>query len=167
MTVTTPKSAENQAAPATGVETGATTLTQPVLTPKKDPVEAIKTAAKKVTPAKAPVAAKKVATKTSTTSIPKPAVKAIAKSLKAASVPKLEKLVKLKKSKMVRDSFTMPKDEITVIDDLKLRALKLAHPIKKSELIRAGIKALALMSDSTFVAAMKAVPTIKTGRPSK
>jgi len=54
-----------------------------------------------------------------------------------------------------------------VIDDLKLRALKLAYPIKKSELIRAGFKALALMSDTTFLAAMKAVPTIKTGRPSK
>ncbi len=47
------------------------------------------------------------------------------------------------------------------------RAAALASPAKKSELLRAGIKALAAMSDSAFVAALKAVPAIKTGRPAK
>ena len=75
------------------------------------------------------------------------------------------KPVKAKKPKLVRDSFTIPKAEYTVLDDLKLRSIALAQPIKKSELLRAGIKALAAMSDAAFQAALKAVPTIKTGRP--
>lgn len=72
---------------------------------------------------------------------------------------------KVKKPKLVRDSFTMPKDEYTVIDSLKLRAGKLGQSAKKSELLRAGIKVLAAMSDIQFKAALSAVPTLKTGRP--
>jgi hypothetical protein len=52
------------------------------------------------------------------------------------------------------------------MDDLKQRATKLAFPIKKSELLRAGIKALAAMTDQAFLAALQDVPAIKTGRPS-
>jgi hypothetical protein len=59
----------------------------------------------------------------------------------------------------------MPKDEYTVIDSLKLRSGKLGQTVKKSELLRAGIKALAAMSDIQFKAALSNVPTIKTGRP--
>jgi hypothetical protein len=77
------------------------------------------------------------------------------------------KVTKPKKAKMVRDSFTMPKVEYTVIDELKQRAMALSHAAKKSELIRAGIKALAQMSDAEFLIAMAAVPAIKTGRPLK
>jgi hypothetical protein len=77
------------------------------------------------------------------------------------------KSVKEKKPKLVRDSLTMPKAEYAVLDELKLRAAKLSSPIKKTELIRAGIKALAAMSDTAFLAAAKAVPSLKTGRPSK
>lgn len=75
--------------------------------------------------------------------------------------------VKEKKPKLVRDSFTMPKLEFVVIDTLKLRAAKLAVPVKKTELIRAGIKALTAMSDDDFIAAIRAVPNLKTGRPAK
>lgn len=81
--------------------------------------------------------------------------------------PKAEKKDKVKKPKMVRDSFSFPKTEYTVLDTLKQRALKLAHPIKKGELVRAGIKAMAGMTDASFLMALKAVPTIKTGRPKK
>lgn len=68
---------------------------------------------------------------------------------------------------MVRDSFTMPKAEFAVIDALKVRATNLKKSVKKTELLRAGIKALAAMSDTAFLAAVTAVPNIKTGRPSK
>ena len=81
--------------------------------------------------------------------------------------PTTENLSKVKKPKVVRDSFTIPKTEYSVLDDLKQRAGKLAHPAKKSELLRAGIKALAAMSDAAFLIAVQAVPAIKTGRPSK
>ena len=84
-----------------------------------------------------------------------------------AATPMAEKPVKLKKLKLVRDSFTIPKVEYRVLDTLKQRAGKLTHPAKKSELLRAGVKALAAMSDASFLATLKAVPAIKTGRPSK
>jgi hypothetical protein len=70
-----------------------------------------------------------------------------------------------KKPKIVRDSFTIPKAEYAVLDDLKQRAQKLESPAKKSELLRAGIKALAGLTDADLVAALAAVPAIKTGRP--
>ncbi len=88
-------------------------------------------------------------------------------SSKQAISQKAEKALKEKKPKLVRDSFTIPKAEYTVLDDLKHRAGKLGTSIKKSELIRAGIKALASMSDAMYLGALKVVPTVKTGRPSK
>ena len=72
---------------------------------------------------------------------------------------------KPKKPKLVRDSFTIPKNEFTVLQDLKLRAGKSGTAAKKSEILRAGIKALAAMNDAAFAAAIGAVPAIKTGRP--
>ena len=78
-----------------------------------------------------------------------------------------EKASKQKKPKLVRDSFTIPKAEYSVLDDLKQRAVRTGTPTKKSELLRAGIKALAAMTDAGFKAALSAVPTIKTGRPAK
>jgi len=77
------------------------------------------------------------------------------------------KSTKQKKNKPVRDSFTMPKAEYAVLSDLKQRSVTLAHPAKKSELIRAGITVLATLSDAAFMAALKSLPAIKTGRPSK
>jgi hypothetical protein len=68
---------------------------------------------------------------------------------------------------MVRDSFTFPKDEYIVLDALKLRAAKLDTPVKKTELLRAGVKAIAAMTDVALLAALKAVPSLKTGRPAK
>jgi hypothetical protein len=74
---------------------------------------------------------------------------------------------KPKKAKLVRDSFTMPKTEHAVLDELKLRAAKLGRPAKKSEVLRAGVQALAGMGDAAFLAAVGGVPAIKTGRPAK
>ena len=92
---------------------------------------------------------------------PKPAA-----SKKAPVAPaKLEKPAKPKKPKLVRDSFTIPKLEYVVLEALKQRAIGLAQPAKKSELLRAGIKALAAMSDTDLRTALQAVPAIKTGRP--
>jgi hypothetical protein len=104
----------------------------------------------------------------------KPATKPVVASKKAPAKPvakpmtkAIEKPAKGKKPKMVRDSFTMPKAEFAVIDALKVRAASLKVPVKKTELIRAGIKALAAMSDASFLVAVRAVPNLKTGRPAK
>lgn len=103
-----------------------------------------------------------------TTAVKSPTKKTAAKRplSKAPAIPKLaEKSVKAKKPKLVRDSFTIPKTEFAVLEELKQRAVKLARPVKKSELIRAGIKALAALSNAAFLTALNQVPTIKTGRP--
>ena len=77
------------------------------------------------------------------------------------------KAAKAHKTKLVRDSFTIPKDEYQVLDALKARALGLEQHVRKSELLRAGIRALNAMNDRAFLAAIDAVPTLKTGRPKK
>lgn len=86
---------------------------------------------------------------------------------KKAVAPKPAKPARLKKPKLVRDSFTLPKEERALLIQLKQRASTLARPSKKSELLRAGIKALSSMTDKAFLAAVAAVPSIKTGRPAK
>lgn len=77
------------------------------------------------------------------------------------------KPVKVKKPKLVRDSYTLPKDEYAALTALKQRSIQLARPAKKSELLRAGIQVLTGLSDKALLAALKAVPSIKTGRPKK
>jgi hypothetical protein len=127
---------------------------------KKSPAKAVKAA---------PTAVAKPAAKPAVKQAAKPAAKPVPKqaSTKAAAKPAAPKEPKEKKIKMVRDSFTMPKPEFAVLDVLKIRAAKMGSPVKKTELLRAGIKALAAMSDVAFLAAVRAVPSLKTGRPSK
>lgn len=74
---------------------------------------------------------------------------------------------KAKKPKLVRDSFTIPKAEFVVIDELKTRCLAWGQSYKKSELLRAGIKLLASLDDAALQTALAQVPTLKTGRPAK
>ena len=80
---------------------------------------------------------------------------------------KAEKSTKPSKPKLVRDSFTIPKDEYQALSDLKVRMTKLMQPAKKSELLRAGLKALMALPDAAIKKALIAVPSIKTGRPAK
>ena len=84
-----------------------------------------------------------------------------------AADPAAAKAPKAHKPKLVRDSFTIPKDEYAVLEGLKARALGLGQHVRKSELLRAGIQALGAMDDRAFLAAAGAVPTLKTGRPKK
>ena len=120
---------------------------------------------------KKPVKAKAAAPKAPARKAPVP--KAVIKpALPPAAAPeaspaKSAKPAKPKKPKLVRDSFTIPKPEYAVLADLKQRCAKLGAPAKKSELLRAGIKALATMSDAALAAALRSVPALKTGRPAK
>ena len=99
----------------------------------------------------------KPAPKAALSSAPKPPAKVITAPAEAPKV----------KHKLVRDSFTIPKSEYVVLDELKQRATRLTRPTKKGELLRAGIVALNVMSDAAFLAALSAVPSLKTGRPKK
>ena len=91
----------------------------------------------------------------------------LATTKKITKVTTPAQATKVKKAKLVRDSFTIPKNEYVVIDSLKKRAIASGQAVKKSELLRAGIKALAAMSEIQFKAALSNVPPIKTGRPKK
>lgn len=86
---------------------------------------------------------------------------------KALPAAKPAKPDKARKPKLVRDSFTIPKTEYAVLGELKQRAAGLGRQPKKSEVLRAGIMALAAMTDAAFLASVDAVPAIKTGRPAK
>jgi hypothetical protein len=71
------------------------------------------------------------------------------------------------KEKLVRDSFTMPRNEFALIAQLKERALGFKRATKKSELLRAGLQALAAASDAQLQALLVALPQLKAGRPKK
>lgn len=91
------------------------------------------------------------------------------KAVKATKPPKAvkpEKAPKLRQ-KPVRDSFTMPEADFSLVATLKARALAGQRETKKSELLRAGLHALAAMDGPTLLAALQALDPIKTGRPKK
>ena len=120
-------------------------------------------------PARAkPVVSKKPASRPANKSASAPTKKATAKpTVKAAPIAQAAAETKLKKPKLVRDSFTFPKDEYQAIAGLKQKALGLKHSAKKSEILRAGLKLLSSLNDKAFLAALTNVPALKTGRPAK
>lgn len=118
-------------------------------------------------PAASPAAPRKAVPGATKTPIKRVAAKSNKPMPMPAAKPAPSKLLKSKKIKLVRDSFTIPKLEHLMLDALKLRAGTLEKSVKKSELIRAGIKALAAMPDSQFLAAVKAVTPIKISHPAK
>ena len=71
------------------------------------------------------------------------------------------------KDKLVRDGFTMPESEFKLIDAVKQRALSFKRVVKKSEVLRAGLKALQGLSETQLKALLETLPTVKTGRPKK
>ncbi|MEI7975390.1 MAG: hypothetical protein WCH92_05350 [Betaproteobacteria bacterium] len=152
-------------------EKSATATTQISLaTAKKTARKATKRAPRK-TAIKAPVKTKAIVNKKPVNKTPAaPTKKASTQpKVKAKAAPTVPPVVeaKLKKPKLVRDSFTFPKDEYQAIAGLKQKALGLKHSAKKSEILRAGLKLLSSLNDKAFLAALTNVPALKTGRPAK
>jgi len=83
-------------------------------------------------------------------------------SEKAAALPS-----KAPKLKLVRDSFTMPEDDYATIAAMKQRAIGFQRPARKSELLRAGLRALAALDDAGLKAALDSLVPVKAGRPKK
>lgn len=88
--------------------------------------------------------------------------KAVAK--KPAEAKKAKKETKIK---VVRDSFTMPRNEYQKIADIKEACLKAGMHVKKSEVLRAGLQALAALSVPQLKSALGKLDKIATGRPKK
>ena len=124
-----------------------------------------KPAVSKVATPKAPTAKKPAAKAPATKRTASKAIVAKPAAAKPVAAKPTKAEAKPKKPKLVRDSFTIPKDEHAGIDTLKERSVALGRPAKKSELLRAGLMALLAMSPNALHAALEAVPTIKTGRP--
>jgi len=147
--------------------------TQTAQAPAKKTVRKATKKAPRKSAVKAPVkaksiAAKKPASRPANQTASAPTKKASAQpKVKAATTAQPAAETKLKKPKLIRDSFTFPKDEYQAIAGLKQKALGLKHSAKKSEILRAGLKLLNSLNDKAFLAALTNVPALKTGRPAK
>ena len=73
----------------------------------------------------------------------------------------------VKQEKVVRDTFTMPREDYEKLTVLKQRCLDAGFAAKKSELVRAGLLLLASEPTKRLIAAVKAVEPVRTGRPPK
>jgi hypothetical protein len=106
---------------------------------------------------------------TSMTTRPAPAVTANLAPKKSAAKPKKSHKKKAAevKVKVVRDSFTMPQNDYALIGELKQKALDGGLHIKKSELLRAGLRMLTNSSAAQFKKSVVGLEKIKTGRPKK
>ncbi|MBS1198537.1 MAG: hypothetical protein H6R18_2322 [Proteobacteria bacterium] len=133
-----------------------------VITPKKP---AISKAAKPVAPVAAKLSPAKPAAKAPAGKNPKIADKALTPTKPAKEIK--TKKSEMKKPKLIRDSFTFPEAEYALFALLKQKALQAGREVKKSELLRAGLAALANMSKEQLIKALAGVESIKTGRPSK
>lgn len=100
----------------------------------------------------------------------KPVAKRRKAPLKATAKPakkrKTEKKVSAK-VKVVRDSFTMPQIDYDIIAELKQKALKAGVHVKKSELLRAGLRAISKLTAAQLQKTVSGLEKIKTGRPKK
>lgn len=117
--------------------------------------KAVPATARRVAPAKA-VAAPEPGKKSPTAAATPP--------LDAKPAHKPAKPPKLRR-KPVRDSFTMPEADFALIATLKARALAGQRETKKSELLRAGLHALAALDRAALVQALAQLEPVKVGRP--
>jgi len=78
-----------------------------------------------------------------------------------------KKVKKNHKEKVVRDSFTMPQREYQKIAEIKATCLEAGLHVKKSEILRAGLKALGGMNAAQLKQSLGKLEKIKTGRPKK
>lgn len=72
----------------------------------------------------------------------------------------------VRKSRIVRDSYTIPSNEHRRLKELQQKCLQHAIHVYKSELIRAGLKALLSLPDARLLEVVKSVSRVKSGRPS-
>ena len=110
-----------------------------------------------------------------------PATPATAKrTVKRAAKPATEKPVKAtpkladkkpektRKVKVVRDSFTMPQEEYKEIAKIKDACRKAGLPVKKSEVLRAGLKILGELNMAQMkrlLAGLKKVKAVRSAKP--
>lgn len=121
-----------------------------------------------MTTKKAVLTAKKSpAKKTSVLAKPDISSKPVAKPSVKPAIQTAKKAKKEHKVKVMRDSFTMPQVEYQKIAEIKATCLKAKMHVKKSEVLRAGLKLLAELSTPQLKQVLDSLEKIKTGRPQK
>jgi len=65
---------------------------------------------------------------------------------------------------VIRDTFSMPRDDHTLIEQLRVRAAKEGRNTNKSEVIRAGLRALESISSDELITLLDRLERIKPGR---
>jgi len=148
----------------------------------KAPVKVATKAASKVATKAAPKSATKVVAKTPAKPAAKVATKAPVKlAAKSTTVAKASakkpatanKPVvvaasakeKVKKPKLVRDSFTMPEAEYAVLSEVKKACIAAGIEVKKSQLLRVGLVLLKKTPVSVLKTLVEELPPLKAGRP--
>ncbi|MHB1238126.1 MAG: hypothetical protein ACYCY7_11265 [Gallionella sp.] len=112
--------------------------------------------------------AKKASVTSKAGASPKPVKKAVVKPvIKSVPIEAGKKAKKEHKLKVVRDSFTMPQNEYQQIAEIKAICLKAKVHVKKSEVLRAGLKVLSELDPARLTLVLKSLEKIKTGRPKK
>ncbi len=171
------REAEEVKAPVAAVKS------KPVAKPTSKPAvkPATKVATKVATKAASKASTKapaKVASKVATKVAPKSAVKVAVKPVTAAkpaskksvatSKPAVSAVVakdKVKKPKLVRDSFTMPEAEYAVLSEVKKACIAAGIEVKKSQLLRVGLVLLKKTPISALKTLVEELPPLKAGRP--
>jgi hypothetical protein len=97
----------------------------------------------------------------------KPSAKVGTKANAKAGAKKPAAPVKLKKVKLVRDSFSMPENEYAVLGAVKKASLKAGIEVKKSELLRIGVALIRKIDLAALKRELAALPPLKVGRPTK
>lgn len=180
-----PSAAATTSAPAPAPEKIAKTpvaRSRPAAAAKPKPAAKLKPAAKPKSAAK-PAASKAAAVKKQPVRAKaKPAVAANASRAKKSPVPAIKTLAhpaaanakpvaaakeKVKKAKLVRDSFTMPEAEYEVLSQVKKACLKAGISVKKSELLRIGVALIKQLDAARLKAVLDTLLQLKTGRPKK
>jgi len=133
----------------------------------KSPVVAVK---KKVV--SKPVAEEKSPVKSPVKVVAKVAAKAPVRSKPAAKAVEVKPVVepvveKVKKPKLVRDSFTMPESEYAALGAVKKACLKAGVEVKKSQLLRIGVALLGKTDVPTLKKLIAGLAPLKAGRPKK
>ncbi|RRH79412.1 hypothetical protein EH244_31985 [Variovorax beijingensis] len=146
-------------------------VTKKVSAQKTEPAKPVvtKSSAKKATAKKTPpLKAKPVKAVVAPPQATRPTVRRseLATSAQAAASESARETAKAK-TKLVRDSFTMPQQDFGLIAALKDRALGFKRPAKKSELLRAGLHALQQLTDTQLRGALDSLVPLKAGRPKK
>lgn len=133
------------------------------------PIKAVAPKSSATVLAKAPAAEKPLGTAAPKADGASGDAKTIKKASKAPvkSKPAPEIKEKVKKPKLVRDSFTMPEAEYAVLGEVKKACLKAGFEVKKSELLRVGVALIRELSTERLKEVLDSLPTLKAGRPKK